>query len=244
MLSSPIRESQVPYIDEIDEIQCTDFQSDIGAGQSPRLSPSGFSTARTTSRRRHRPHPATHPANPPQNKMRASLLSLALSAGAALAAPAIPGKVEPNNVDILGGDFGLPNTAINTEVWNQLSLLLASSQGSSDPAAASATASSLLGLLGKSFGSVASGFGGELTRWLSEQAKFWAFGTDDLDTTNVICSLWENPEVLLSGLFKGVGPPARKGERCRKSLDGGTGAPLRPTTRRTRGPRTGPCTRR
>jgi hypothetical protein len=70
---------------------------------------------------------------------------------------------------------------------------------------------------------VASGFGGELVRFLNEQLKFWAFGTDDLDTTNVICSLWENPEVLLSGMFKSVGPPARKGERCRKSLDGGTG---------------------
>jgi hypothetical protein len=158
--------------------------------------------------------------------MRASLLPLALAASPILASPASPDapfKVEPNMIEILGGDFGLPSTAINTEVWNQVSMIIASFQGSSDPQASAAVASSIIGLLGQSFGNVASSFGNELTRWLSEQAKFWAFGTDDLDTTNVICSLWENPEVLLSGMFKSVGPPARKGERCRKSLDGGTG---------------------
>jgi hypothetical protein len=159
--------------------------------------------------------------------MRASCLALAFAAPCALAAPSIeadtPVKVEPNAIDIIGGDFGLTNNAWTVEMWNTFSGMLAGMAGSSDPSASVDSTVGLLGLLGKNFETIAASFGPELVRWLFESAHIWAYGTPESEPTTVICSLWEYPSVLLSGLLSYPGPPARKGDSCKLTTDGGTG---------------------
>jgi hypothetical protein len=137
--------------------------------------------------------------------MKVPLFVLLASSLGAFAAPA-PNKagttanVEPNKIDILGGDFGMVNNAITIEVWNQLSTALTSFSGSGDPQAKLKGTIAGLSLLGKTFENVATSFGDELVRWLQEQFQMLMVGTEESDPTDVICSLWQYP-VMLSGLL-------------------------------------------
>jgi hypothetical protein len=160
--------------------------------------------------------------------MRASLLSVTLASLGAFAAPAAEkldtlANVEPNKIDILGGDFGMVNNAITIEIWNQISTALSQFGGNSDPASKANATVAALSLLGPIFEGVAKSFGDELPRWLGEQFQMWLIGTEESDPTEVICSLWQYPSVLLSGVISLTGPPARKGDKCMRSLDGGSG---------------------
>jgi hypothetical protein len=157
--------------------------------------------------------------------MRSSWLYLALAAKT-LAAPAADFAdvgIEPNGIDILGGDFGLVNNAVSVEWWNGISTMLSSMAGSADPQAKLKGTIAGLGMLGKTWENIASSFGEELVRWLGDQFQVWMVGTGSSDATDVICSLYEHPEVMLSGFLSSVGPPSRKQDKCGRTSDGGSG---------------------
>jgi Chlorophyllase enzyme len=149
-----------------------------------------------------------------------SLVALAVSARP-LSEDQAP-KPLPNDVNILGGDFGLADSRVKVELYSMLSKTFTGSGGPSSSNAVAAFLTSLLTAAGlaEAFDSL----GGNMLGWLSSQFAFWMVGTDSDDPTTFICRAFE-PESMLSGIFRSVfgGVPSRPGEKCDRDYSGGTG---------------------
>jgi hypothetical protein len=132
-------------------------------------------------------------------------------------------KVIPNDVDILGGDFGLANTRTKVELYNMLAgSLKTSSKGDDSKDGLTTMVDNLIAQ--NNLTEMYQGFGGdELVRWIESQFAFWMVGTDSKDPNTVICRAFE-PESKLSSVFNRIfGPPTRPGEKCDRDFTSGSG---------------------
>jgi len=106
-----------------------------------------------------------------------SLLVLSVSAHPA-GQVQVGAKIPPNDVDILGGDFGLANTPMKTELYNWLAPLLLPSNSGQGPPPKSSLTNYIHQLIEKSNAtSMFEGFGGDnLIEWAYSQFAFWMVG--------------------------------------------------------------------
>jgi Chlorophyllase enzyme len=132
-------------------------------------------------------------------------------------------KVEPNEINVLGGDFGLADTRLKVELYDMLAKWLSS------PATGPSAKESLISAIGSlvkqgGLTDTYQGFGGDgIIDWLSSQFAYWMLGTDSDDMNTVICRAFES-ESKLSFLWTGIlGVVARPGETCERDYSGGSG---------------------
>jgi hypothetical protein len=162
------------------------------------------------------------------NRMRTawllSLVALTVSARPVSEGNSSDFKVQPNDVDVLGGDFGLANSRLKIEIYNNIAGYFRNS-GSGPPPKSALTnmINQLINQSGKM--SMWEGLGGDLMLdWLYSQFWYLMLGTDSDDPNTLICRSYE-PLSKTSWLFNVVtgGGPARPGEICDRDYSGGAG---------------------
>jgi hypothetical protein len=153
-----------------------------------------------------------------------SLVTLTVSAGPIPGGNSSYTKVLPNNVDVLGGDFGLGNSRINIELYGMIAGYFRNSGTGAPPKSALTNMiNQLINQSGKQ--SMWEGLGGDnMLDWLYSQFWYLTLGTDSDDPNTLICRAYE-PLSKLSGVFNAItgGGPAQPGEKCDRDYSGGSG---------------------
>lgn len=133
-------------------------------------------------------------------------------------------KARPNDVNTMGGDFGLANTPAKVELFNILAKAL-SAPSTGGPGAQSSLTSMISTYVHQNgMGDSYDGFGGDyLIEWLQTQFTFWMIGTDSSDPNTLICRATESESVLSGLITKVLGNATRPGETCDRDRSGGSG---------------------
>jgi hypothetical protein len=124
----------------------------------------------------------------------------------------------PNDVNILGGDFGLANTRLKIELYDMFSKWMVLPSSAAPPGQ-----TGLAGVLSTVFG-MAGMAPDSMLDWLSRQFSFWMVGTDSDEPNTFICNAFD-PGSMMSGIFRNMvgGAPSKPGDKCERDYSGGSG---------------------
>jgi hypothetical protein len=150
-------------------------------------------------------------------KMRIGRISpFLVFASSATALPQQNDQVKGNDVDILGGDFGLPNLPVIIEIWDTISKLSSTREGDANQTPNPAANGSLNMDNDPTGQALRNFFGGSLMQVMS--------GSDSKDFTTVVCSITKHRNDKVPALItKYLGVAAQPTDKCERDLSGGSG---------------------